>query len=94
MGYMSRYQRSLLSHFRAGTLPLHIETGRWVNTPLEERLCRLCIDECIEDEFHFLCVCRLYQNERVLLYNRVSELHSEFASLNVQEKFVSLAFEI
>ncbi len=45
------------------TLPMHVKTGRWVNTPLEETLCRLCIDCCIEDEFHLLCVCRLYQND-------------------------------
>ncbi len=50
----------------------------------------LCIDQCIEDEFNFLCVRRLYQNERDIWYDRVSELHPEFASLNVQEKFVYL----
>ncbi len=83
---MSRYQ---LSQFRAGTRLLHIKSGRWVNTPLEESPCRLCIDQCTE-EFHFLCVCRLYQNEGAFLYDRVSELHPEFASVNAQEKFVYL----
>ncbi len=54
------------------------------------KTCRLCVDQCIEDKFHFLCVCRLYHNETVLLYDHVSELHPEFPSLNPQENFVYL----
>ncbi len=42
----------------------------------------------LQDEFHFLCVCQLYQNKRVLLYDGITELHLEFASLIAQEKFV------
>ncbi len=61
--YILKYQLSL-SQFRAGTLPLHIKTGRWINTSLEETLCSRCVHQCIEDKFNFLCVCRLYQNER------------------------------
>ena len=38
MKYMSRRQRAVFAQFRAGILSLHIETGRWRGTPLDERL--------------------------------------------------------
>ena len=54
---------------RTGILPLEIETGRYVpildnkkmNTNRQrtanERLCKLCRINAIENEYHFLCVC-------------------------------------
>ena len=45
----NRQQRSILAKFRAGVLPLQNEIGRWHNTPLESRLCKLCKQE-IENE--------------------------------------------
>ena len=35
-------ERSILSQFRAGILPLRIETGRYVGEPAELRHCTLC----------------------------------------------------
>ena len=61
----SRQSRSLLAQFRSGILPLKIETGRFKNLDVSERLCELCDLEEIEDEMHFLCVCPLYRNERL-----------------------------
>ena len=40
--------------FRFGILPLRIETGRFVNEALDNRLCRLCNSNAVEDEIHFL----------------------------------------
>ena len=62
---LSRSDRSLIAKFRCGILQLHIETGRFNNTKLEERLCQICNSNTIEDEFHFLCVCPHYEQEGV-----------------------------
>jgi hypothetical protein len=43
LSYMSKRHRSLLAQFRLGILPLHIETGRFVNTCLTDRICTFCI---------------------------------------------------
>jgi hypothetical protein len=77
-GYMSRYQRSLLAQFRGGILPLRIETGRWQNMPLESRLCTLCGDNCVEDEFHFLCGCKIYEDQRKKLYAKACQSNPLF----------------
>ena len=34
-------------------LPLRIETGRFVNEALDNRLCRLCNSNAVEEEIHF-----------------------------------------
>jgi len=39
---MNRYERSLLAKFRCGILQLKIETGRFNQTKLEDRLCDIC----------------------------------------------------
>ena len=51
---------------------LLIEEGRYnrVNMPLERRLCRFCTTNDIEDEFHFILVCPLYRNLRVMYIKR------------------------
>ena len=57
--YMSRSERSLLAQLRIGVLPLKIETGRYNNVKVEDRMCELC-DLDIEDEKHFVCSCPIY----------------------------------
>ncbi len=49
-----RKERSMLAQIRFGILPLHIETGRFRGTALEERTCQICNSQSIEDEFHFI----------------------------------------
>jgi DNA modification methylase len=41
-----------------------IEIGRYKNLETEERLCKLCITQKIEDEYHFLIDCPIYNNSR------------------------------
>ncbi len=54
---LSRRQRSLVVKFKTGILPLGIETGRFNDTPIENRLCCICDDALLEDEYHFLLYC-------------------------------------
>ena len=54
---ITRYQRSLLAQLKFGILPLKIETERYQGTPLENRLCKLCNTNSVEDEMHFMFHC-------------------------------------
>ena len=38
-------------------LPLGLETGRFTDEPLENRLCCICEDQLLDDEYHFLLYC-------------------------------------
>ena len=49
-------------------LPLEIETGRFAGKPVAERLCKVCNTLRVEDEFHFLFSCCMYQRERSFYY--------------------------
>ncbi len=58
----SRRKRSLMAQFRIDILPLHIETGRFRDKRINERVCLLCNSSEVENELHFLCVCTTYSN--------------------------------
>ena len=85
-----RYHRSLFAQFRAGILPLNIETGRYRNVSLPDRLCTLCDDSEVEDEIHFLCVCKFYSEYRSDMYNAVTRYYADFNHLDQFDKCVYL----
>ena len=66
---LSRGQRSALAKFRCGMAPLKIETGRYSQTPICERICFNCT-KLVEDEIHVLILCLVYQSIRVTLLKR------------------------
>ena len=66
--FMSRSQRSLLSKLKLGILPLEIESGRWKDDAIEERICRLCNDQLLGDEYHFVLFCDSLVDERTQFY--------------------------
>jgi hypothetical protein len=59
---LSEHSRIWITKFRTSNLHLPKETGRWYNTPREERICHL-YKETIGDEYHFLLVCK---NENII----------------------------
>ena len=70
---MSRLNRRSLALFRCGVAPIRLETGRYVNLPVDERVCFNCYD-CVEDEMHVLLKCPVYNDVRKdLLANCVYE---------------------
>jgi hypothetical protein len=71
---MSRGRR-LLTDIRSGSNKLRIETGRHYtpSIPVEERIC-WCCGEGVEDEQHFVTQCREYQQERVEMFQAISEV--------------------
>ena len=87
---VNRSERSLLAKFRCGILQLHVESGRFNNTKLENRICNICEEGYIEDEYHFLCICSVYREERSDLYRRVNDKYNDFSELDDNSKFVFL----
>ena len=74
--------RRLLSRFRCGFHGLHVNTGRWVDTKREDRLCQVChSSKDVEDEQHFLFGCPAY-----------SDIRQKYASLFQQAFSVSDLF--
>ena len=84
--YLSRSSRSIFSQFRTGILPLRIETGRYNNVPLQDRLCVYCQEEEIEDEFHFLLECPLYTDMRQDLLSQCNQLEPNFQDFSKDSK--------
>ena len=42
--------------------------------------------QCIENEFHFLSRCPLYDTERTVLYSQINHVSNNFNSLNYLDK--------
>ena len=43
--------------YRTGNHRLPVETGRWDDIPLNERKCKICTEDDIGDEYHYLFTC-------------------------------------
>ena len=87
---LSKSQRSLMSQFRMGVLPLYIETGRYDRTPVEKRICQFCSLNRVEDEFHFLSECTAYNCLRTDLYEKICSIDNYFKDLSVENGFVHI----
>ena len=53
-----------ISKYRMSSHKLEVEQGRYHNVSRNERICKMCSNSEIEDEFHFLLVCPFYDNFR------------------------------
>lgn len=89
--FIPRGHRSVLAKLRNGSLPLHVETGRYTRpvTPLYERLCCFCNSK-VENEIHFLCECDMYIDLRYPLFRLASQFYLQFDFLSSREKFIQL----
>ena len=88
---MSKKNRSLIAQIRMGILPLRIETGRWEKggIPVTDRICLLCKNG-VEDEYHFICLCPMYVNQRNTLFKKVCERTQGFCELQLRDQFIHL----
>ncbi len=87
---LSRNQRSSIARLRTGTFPLEIEKGRSRNIPLENRLCRVCETNSIEDEIHFLIHCPKCTNRRTILFDDIRTLHHDISGLSNNDQLIEL----
>lgn len=84
---MSKSLRSFIAQLRCGVLPLRIETGRFRNLAVDDRLCIFCDLGVVETETHFCFVCPLYSCIRLLFYNAIYRLCPEFIAMDYNDKF-------
>ena len=63
--------RRAITKLRTSSHKLAIETGRWNKIPRDQRMCKNCILNKIEDENHLLFECQMYETERKELYNTI-----------------------
>ena len=55
----------------------------YINTPLDQRICKHCIDNKIEDELHFICI----KTEREKFYDDIVNIIPCFCDLDNFDKF-------
>ena len=63
---------------------LQIEIGRYQNIPREERLCKICNSEEVENETHLLLSCKAYEQSRANLRSSLENASSDEINLNSQ----------
>ena len=83
------YMRKAICKLRLSAHNLLIETGRYVKPKSmlrPERICKHCNLNQIENEFHFLSQCSLFEPERKKLYDHIHPLNSNFMSLCKNDK--------
>ena len=90
LNYLAKGVRSVYAQFRTGVLPLQIETGRYDKTPLENRICKLCRTNVIEDEYHMLCICPIYNDARTDMYNTIRQIDTYFPGNHDRITFIYL----
>ena len=79
-----KMDRGALAKIRLSAHKLEIERGRYAKIDREERLCKICAGNAIENETHFLWDCSKYENERNIFINstHISNVCNSFHYLN------------
>ena len=65
---------------------LNIEKGRYLNTPAEDRICKLC-NSGVEDEFHFTIICSKLQSFREEFFKDICDVVPSFITMSDFDKF-------
>ena len=78
--------KKCISQIRCGVAPLKIETGRYSQTPICERIYFKCT-QIVEDEIHVLILYPDYQNIKAILFEKTVSLNNDFPSYEDTEKF-------
>ena len=82
--------RILFTKLRISAHDLLIETGRYTKpkkTPVENRLCRFCKSNNIEDEPHFILHCSFYNDLRNALFSNLDNIFFNFITMDQDEQF-------
>lgn len=80
--------RKWLSKFRISNHKLAIESGRYFGIKLEDRICKLCTSDTVEDEKHFLVDCTHYNEVRDEFYRVLKQNSDSFQTLSKEHKFI------
>ena len=77
-----------MTKLRASSHTLEIEKGRHHGRIREDRLCHVC--KVLEDERHFVIDCIINTTHRVVLYDKLSQIHMNFRTLDDSDKLTLL----
>ncbi len=77
-----------LTRFRISAHNLEIEKGRHNNIPAGQRYCKLCNNNSVENEIHFLLQCP--KLDRLPFIASISEQYPNFINLDDKNKFIWL----
>ena len=79
--------RVAISRLRASSHPLEIERGRYTRpkTPVTERLCPCC--NAVEDEHHFLLNCKIYDQDRDIMFSKISTKYENICEIESRNRF-------
>ena len=83
--------RSAYAKFRCGVAQIKIGTCRYglQRIPVEQRLCETC--HVVEDEFHVVMECTMYDDIRKHCLNHISGLiHIPFFMFTIKEQFIQV----
>jgi hypothetical protein len=81
--------RREFTKLRISAHQLRVELGRYTvphKTPYEDRKCRLCMTDLIENEQHFLLECPLYKDARLQLFDNLNSF-CDFGKMQTNEQF-------
>ena len=70
---MVKCKRRRLVKLRGATAELEVETGRWRGVRREERICKNCRGDEVEDVGHLVMRCTYVEEEREKLEELMSE---------------------
>ena len=79
--------RKFICKLRISDHDLMIEKGRHLKMKLEDRICKKCQMNVIEDEVHYILVCPHYQQQRSNLYKELTKIDSSFPTMDESRKF-------
>ena len=76
-----------------------METGRYIpifdktlkknrKRTANECICKLCRLNDIENEYHVMCVCPVYNSRRKIVFEDVEFKHVHFHTLSLSDKFI------
>ena len=72
-------------------VPTPLKNATAVTTcPIEDRICRYCTQNKVDDEFHFLLKCNTFESLRIAYFEKIQLLNPTINMLEENQKFVSL----
>ena len=79
--------RHYITKLRLSCHKLQIEVSRYSNEKLSpgERVCKLCDTQQCEDEKHFITTCKMYVEQRKVLFSGIAEIYPSFTDLDNNE---------
>ena len=79
--------RSAFAKFRCGVAPIRLETGRYEQLNVQDRICPLCNSE-VESEEHVLTRCQAHTVFRNDLYNHACNINPNFNDFSDCDKLI------